>query len=451
MTHNAEMDDYGLCVFVGPVRVAILRLDPATQEFSLEYTAEWARSRRGFALSPHLPLSGGAGSASIRRFIENLLPEGRALDVASVHSNIQKNNIFGLIRQLGRETAGALSFLPANQTPQTLAPALRAVSAAELQERIDSRNEVPFTVWDGKVRMSVAGFQDKLLVLMDGQKIYLAEGSLASTHILKPEPLNSATPHMVANEHFCMRLTSRLSLRRFGQDHAAAVDIIRVPSPVLSVTRFDRKGDASGVERRHVVDGCQALDMPVSAKYERNMGNGKDVQHIRDGVGFEALMSTRQYLVQPAVGVRKLLVWAITTLLLGNSDAHGKNISFYCTRAGLNVAELYDLVSVVQYDSQQYEHDLAMAFGDVFDLSEIGGFALADFCKRTGTSRTYFARELTTLCKIAIDEAPLQAADPVYREEEVPLVQKIAAFVTERANALLAMAPIIPKFRNDFF
>lgn len=445
------MNDYALHLFVGQAFVGALAFDPVSEAFSFEYAPDWVSSKDGFALSPHLQLAGGATSGAIRRFIENLLPEGRALDVASVHSNITKNNIFGLIRHLGRETAGALSFLPVGQLPVTLAPALREVTRTELQQRIDTRNQVPFTVWDGKVRISVAGFQDKLLVLMDGETIFLADGALASTHILKPEPLNSATPCMVANEHFCMKLASRISQRRFGQDHAAAVQILRVPSPVLLIQRFDRSRVADGVQRIHVIDATQALDMPVSAKYERNFGNGHDVRHIRDGVSFARLMTIRQHLEQPAVGIQRLVLWGATTLLLGNSDAHGKNISFYVRKAGLSVAPLYDLVSVVQYDAQHYEHDLAMAFGDAFSLRDIRAYALADFCLRTGIARAYFARELTTLCKLAIEEATAQAIDPVYLGDEVLFVQKIAGYVIERAQALLAMAPEISKFKKDSF
>ena len=445
------MNDYALHLFAGQTLVGMLTFDPRSDTYSLIYAPEWAKNLRGFALSPHLPLAGGATSGAIRRFIENLLPEGRALDVASRYSNITKNNIFGLIRHLGRETAGALSFLPVGQTPQALAPQRREVTRDELQQRIDARNQVPFTVWDGKVRMSVAGFQDKLLVLMDREKMFLADGALASTHILKPEPLNSAMPFMVANEHFCMKLASRISQRRHGQDHAAAVHILRVPSPVLVIGRFDRQRVADSVQRIHTIDATQALDLPVSAKYERNFGNGQDVQHIRDGMSFARLMSTRQHLEQPAVGMQRLVFWTVTTLLLGNSDAHGKNISFYVRKAGLSVAELYDLVSVVQYDGQQYEHDLAMAFGDEFTLDNIRAYALADFCLSTGIARAFFARELTTLCKLAIDEATAQALDPVYQGDEVDFVQKIAAFVIERARALLKMAPDIPKFRKDNF
>ena len=459
---NSE-NEYALDLFVGQAFVARLEFHPEQDTFSLSYNPAWAADHRAYALSPHLPLDGEASSSSIRRFLENLLPEGRALDVASVHSNIQKNNIFGLVRYLGKETTGAVTFLPANQTPHALEPQFRELLHSELQERIKRRNEVPFTVWDGRVRMSIAGFQDKLLVNRVGERLFLVGGSLSSTHILKPEPLNSALPFMVANEHFCMKLASRMSVRRYGQDHVAEVDILRTPDPVLSIRRFDRRlGNVQFVhgpdgaklpvaERLHIIDACQATDIAVAAKYERNLGNGKDVAHIRDGASFERLFATRQYLEQPAVGIRRMTMWVVTTLLTGNSDAHGKNLSYYVSRAGLRVAELYDLVSVMQYDSQKLEHELAMAFGDEFKLEDVKSFALADFCERAKVSRPFFARELVALCEIAIVEALAQSADPIYTGEEVALVKNIADFVVQRAKLLLNLAKEIPKFNKNLF
>ena len=456
-------NEYALDLFVGQAFVAGLEFHPGQDTFSLTYSPQWITDRRGYALSPHLPLDGQASSSSIRRFLENLLPEGRALDVASVHSNIQKNNIFGLIRHLGKETTGAVTFLPASRTPQALEPQFRELTHVELQDRIQRRNEVPFAVWDGRVRMSIAGFQDKLLVNRVGDRLFLVDGSLSSTHILKPEPLNTAMPFMVANEHFCMKLASRMSLRRYGQDHVAEVDILRTPDPVLSIRRFDRQRRTDQfvdgpdgvklpvVERLHIIDGCQAADLSVAAKYERNLGNGKDVAQIRDGASFERLFAIRQYLEQPAVGIRRMTMWVVSTLLTGNSDAHGKNLSYYVGRGGLRVAELYDLVSVMQYDPQKLGHDLAMAFGDAFELEEVKSFSLADFCERARVSRSFFARELVALCEIAIAEASAQSADPVYTAEEVTLVKAIADFVTQRAKLLLNQAKEIPKFKKDMF
>jgi serine/threonine-protein kinase HipA len=464
--------DYALDIYAGEQIVARLGLDQSSDNFLLEYARSWIQATNGYALSPYLPFDTKASSHTIRRFLENLLPEGRALDVASVHTNIQKNNIFGLIRHLGRETSGGLTFLPAGQNPKTLSPLARELTLAELQERIDHRNQIPFSVWDGQVRMSIAGFQDKLLVHLHHGRLFLVDGSLSSTHILKPEPTSTALPCMVANEHFCMQLAARISLQRYKQNHVAKVDILRAPSPVLSVQRFDRKeqhltkevpilnqdGQSSGktvnlslMQRMHIIDGCQASDLSVAAKYERNFGNGKDVAHIRDGASFPKIFGIKAYLETPAVGVQRLVLWAVTTLLFGNSDAHGKNISFHVGRAGSNVAELYDLVSVMQYDASKLEHTLAMAFGDAFELEEVKSFALADFCVRCGISRSFFARELETLCNIALEQSPLQEQDRAYRGPEQEFVKLISSLVTQRATALKAMAKEISHYKSDLF
>lgn len=444
------MSDYALDIFVGGERIGELAWDPASDVFTLAYTQQWQKT--GFALSPHLPLSGAIAPVAIRRFLENLLPEGEALDTVSQYTNIARSNVLGLIRQLGKETAGALTFLPSGTTPQTLQPQMRALPDAELQARIDNRANQPFSVWDGRVRMSLAGFQDKLLVLRSGDKTYLADGALTSTHLLKPEPRRAALPHMVANEHFCMAWAGALSRRRYGVDYVAAVELLRVPSPVLCVRRFDREvipGAAArtAVRRLHIIDGCQAANLPVAYKYERNIGHGADVAHIRDGMSFEKIFGVRDQWLVPAQGMQRLVFWAATTLLLGNSDAHGKNISFYVERGGLRVAELYDLVSVLQYDPDLLEYSLAMAFGDAFELDNIRSFALADFCQRTKIPRATFARELKTLCRYAIEQAKIQAASPIYQGEEVPFVQRIAAFISQRAQFLLVQAGEIARYK----
>ena len=134
---------------------------------------------------------------------------------------------------------------------------------------------------------------------------------------------------------------------------------------------------------------------------------------------------------------------------IGNSDSHGKNISFFTDRTGLTPTPLYDLVSIVQYAA--FHHDLAMAFGDEFELEAVRSFALADFCMRMGIDRRYFARELTRLCEFALQEAPAQAADTAYTGEEVAFVRGLAQFVASRAQALLAIALDIPKFTADNF
>jgi len=43
-------------------------------------------------------------------------------------------------------------------------PDLRPITPEELSERIRKRQETPFSVWDGRVRLSIAGYQDKIAV-----------------------------------------------------------------------------------------------------------------------------------------------------------------------------------------------------------------------------------------------------------------------------------------------
>ena len=85
----------------------------------------------------------------------------------------------------------------------------------------------------------------------------------------------------------------------------ATVQLRHLPEPVLMVERFDRRTVAGNgntgetVDRLHVMDGCQALGLPVDAKYERLYGSGRDVKHIRDGARLPHFFALQQ-LFRPA-------------------------------------------------------------------------------------------------------------------------------------------------------
>jgi serine/threonine-protein kinase HipA len=313
--------------------------------------------------------------------------------------------------------------------PQTLVAALVAAMGNRRE-----REQIPFAVWDGRVRMSIAGNQDKLAVYLDADnRMYLAEGELASTHILKPEPANKRWPLLVANEHFSMSLARRLGLA------AASVSISRVPDPILVVERFDRAREAERVRRLHIIDGCQALDLPVAYKYERNFGSGRDVRDIREGVSFGRLFSIAQYTVEKAVTRLGLLRWALFQYLIGNADAHGKNVSFFCNPAGLALAPCYDLVSVVQYEG--LDHELAMAYGDEFRLEQIRPYDWAEFAASANIPRRLLAREMIRMGKAASEAAQRQAEESVYLGQEKVFVAQIAEFVRRQATSMADMAP----------
>ena len=437
------MSQHALNVFDTAARVGSLSYESLDETFSFGYDPHWVELAESYSISPHILMSGQpASSSTVRRFLENLLPEGRALDIVSTTHQVSKNNIYGLIRELGRETSGALSFVPEDAQPLRNGGSKREISREELSQRINERARVPFMVWDGRVRMSIAGYQDKLGVYLDHDRLYLVEGELASTHILKPEPLEARLPMLVVNEHFCMCLARRLGLV------AAPVSILRLPDPVLLIERFDRVRDAERVRRMHIIDACQALNFPVSYKYERNFGSGRDVHRIRDGASFPRLFSLAEYTVQKAVTRLALVRWALFNYLIGNCDAHGKNVSFFCRNDGLWLASFYDLVSVVQYDG--LDHELAMAYGDEFLLREITPFHWADFAHRTGTPRALLAREMRRIGKAALAAAPTQAVEATYVSEERAFVKRVSTFAQDQASKLLEMATPMLQVDSSF-
>ncbi len=432
--------------------------DPLEGGWTLAYAPAWLADPQAWPLSPALPLKppdGGYPPASVRRFLENLLPEGRALDIVAANRGVAKSNVFGLIRALGTETTGAIRFLPPGEDGRLDPPAQpwREVSLKELDERIAIRAQRPFVEWDGQVRMSIAGYQDKLPVFIDGDpadcgRLVLPDWPLASTHLLKPQPDEPGVPHMVVNEHFCMRLAHVLGLP------VAEVSLLRTPRPVLVVQRFDRvvhRGANEGhvrVERRHIIDTCQAADLPVSYKYERHIGSSGPAALYRDGVSLPRLFGQLDHVVRKAAGKLAMLRWALFQFVIGNCDAHGKNFSFFVEPAGLATAPWYDQVSVVQYP--RFSHEMAMAFGDEFNLDEVKAFALAQFARRCGIDRQLMVRESRRLRDgVAAHALPL-AQGASYDTEERTFAEQVAAFALDQAKRLHEAAREAARIGEDY-
>ena len=451
----ATASPHWLTLWADGRHVAALGYEPLSDRWSLDYEHDWVNTPEAFPLSPALPLeppAAGYAAGAVKRFVENLLPEGRALDITATTYHVSKSNIFALINALGTETTGAFRFWRSGEVPPSIgATPPREVTRDELNQRLSERDAIPLALWDGKVRMSIAGVQDKLMVYLDrplaeGGRMFLVEPPLASTHILKPEPGRPVTPQLVVNEHFCMSLAKRMGLP------VAEVSIYRTPRPVLVVSRFDRvvleEATGPAVQRLHIIDACQASDLPATYKYERNFGNSEHVRNLREGVSFKVLFDRVEQTVNKAAARLTMLRWALFQFLIGNSDAHGKNFSFFVHREGLEPAPWYDLVSVVQYPG--IDHELAMAFGDAFSLEEVGAFQLADFAKRCGVNRALLKREAARMAKLATEQAPLQAQAVEYLDDERPFADQLRDFIMGQASRLSALASDAAKVKDEF-
>ncbi len=410
-----------LAVYIDQTRLGSITFDGENDNYNLVYDPGWLEES-GFSISPHLE-PGDCKSESVKRFLANLLPEGKWLEELSIDRQISKSNIFGLIAAIGVETTGALTFRQNGENDEETPTTFRPVSREELRDRLAKRQQLSIANWDGTPRLSVAGVQDKLPVLIrpDGEMGF-GEGNLASTHILK----FGSKPDMrlVVNEFICMKLAHIAKLP------VAQVSLARYAEPVLIVERFDRLWASDQVERLHLIDGCQILDLPPTYKHERPFGKSGEGAKIRTGANLPNLFAVCRLCRIPALAIRDLLNWVLFQLLIGNSDAHGKNISFYVGRDGIDVAPAYDLVSVEIY-GDQYERDMAMAVGDTFAFNEIYAYQLADMCEECGLPQRQVATVLSGLCTSLI-----KAADSFDLSRD--LIGDEPAFGQELLNAIKA-------------
>lgn len=144
-----------LSVLLNMDSVGKLTFDGVNDEYSFEYKRSWLENN-GYAISPHISEI-EKNSEKIKRFLSNLLPEGKWLEELSVNNQISKSNIYGLIALIGKETTGALSFQYEDSNISTVMTSFREIPVKELEERIKVRNEISIAVWDNRQRLSTAG------------------------------------------------------------------------------------------------------------------------------------------------------------------------------------------------------------------------------------------------------------------------------------------------------
>lgn len=451
-----------LNIFLEQGLVGRLSNDPTSNRFAFEYAAQWIDGNRPFALSPQLPLlrppgqTDDAHSACVRQFFENLLPEGQGLEAASVLYQVSKSNLAGLLVHLGKDMAGALRVeivKPMAQSagapegsPQPSTSILRPLSHAELSGRIRSRDQQSFIIWDGKIRMSIAGYQDKIVAYEnEGSWSFVEGGPLASNVIIKPEPVKAVMAGMTGNEFMCMSLSRAIGLP------TARVRLDHVPEPVLVIHRFDRLTSLDGtrVQRLHVIDGCQALGISSAFKYERPHGDKVDVRDIRDGASLAHLFELLTQSANPVAQRVELLRWVIFQVLIGNTDAHAKNLSFYCGTDGLRLTPAYDMLCAPAFAQPILEDTYAMAIGDAFMPAELTPFEWAEFANLCRLPQRLVSNELKRL-GLAI-QTQLPSIGRLAAQNGVPaqVVSAVSNSISEMCDRQLAIAGRITQISAD--
>ena len=142
--------------------------------------------------------------------------------------------------------------------------------------------------------------------------------------------------------------------------------------------------------RKHIIDGCQALNLNVMHKYERAFG--KELKDYKEGVSFKKIFTLIEKCSSPIIAKKNIITWIIVNLCLGNSDAHGKNISFFIEKNKMELTPFYDIVNIEIYENK-YDTDFAMGIDTAFNQKELGSFQIIEFCKDLKINLKGFIKE----------------------------------------------------------
>jgi len=374
-------------------------------KLSFSYSKQWLSSTNPQPLSCSLPLGVEVFEDNqCRPFFSGLLPEGELRRLLARQFQLSDGNSFGLLNEIGGECAGAVTFLEQGQQPRTQsANTVHWLDENELVNILNDLPRRPMLAGDDGLRLSLAGAQDKLPVVVDKDRIGLAMNGTPSTHILKSAI--ATLDDSVVNEHFCMQLAAALKLD-------AAHSLIRTAGThrFLLVERYDRTRTTQGQsERVHQEDFCQALGRPSETKYQHE--GGPDLNDCFELIRTETRPS--------APSVLKFLDALIFNTLVGNHDAHAKNLvstAVYpelTSKMAMKIASQYTFKGLMPRHWEQ--------------LASANGLAVPQVLKRVNT----IATQLPTLA----DRVYTQSIDFDFQEH--PVAQRIVQLIHSRCTMTL--------------
>ncbi|HBG05105.1 MAG: hypothetical protein A2075_24135 [Geobacteraceae bacterium GWC2_58_44] len=355
-------------------------LDRNGARLGFRYDGEYLAGSGALPLSRLLPLRECAfDDTATRAFFANLLPEGEIRRQVARQLGVSQENVFSLLEGIGGDCAGAVSLLRPGALPGSSGH-YRPISPEDLSRELATLPAHPLLAGEEGVRLSLAGAQNKLPLYVEEGKFFVPEGNAPSSHILKTaiERLEGT----VVNEAFCMNLAQRVGL---PVPRAEVVDI--AGQQVYLIERYDRARLASGsIERLHQEDFCQALGVIPEMKYEQE-----------GGPGFAACFKlVQEWSAEPILDSLNLLRWALFNFLIGNADAHAKNLSFLYRAGTVRLAPFYDLLSTAVYE--RVNNRFAMKMGGQKDPRYLTADHLLGFALEAGIGRRAVRAQLLELC-----------------------------------------------------
>jgi serine/threonine-protein kinase HipA len=332
-------------------------------QMHFQYIESWLDGSGAVPLSQSLPLRKERFSQKeCRGYFGGILPEASNREVVARNLGISARNDFAMLKEIGGECAGAVTFVPTGDRLSENPNSHRTLSSSELAAVLRELRKRPLLAGQEGIRQSLAGAQDKVAVCLSGDEISLPLDEAPSTHVLKPAV--ERFEGVVQNESLCMRLAAAIGLPT-AKVEARSVEGM----DYLLVERYDRFYRKDSIhepvlQRLHQEDFCQALGIFSEMKYQNEGGPSLK----------QCFALLRKVSSAPAVDLARLLDAVIFNYLVGNNDAHGKNFSLlYCGLGTddphVGLAPLYDILSTVYYP--ELSRTMAMKLGGEYSSAKV--------------------------------------------------------------------------------
>ena len=402
-----------LHIFYRSYCVGVLSINDQ-QLYQFQYDQAWLDKLDCFALSCSLPLQAQAFDHLLSySFFSNLIPEGDLRYKIARLLGISEGNDFALLEAIGGEVAGAISL--SNEVDNLLHSSAkqRDLTAKELSSVVKQLESQPFLINEEGLRLSLAGAQNKLPIIYQDQQFALPLGQTPSTHILKPDPRRKGLPQLAINEAFCMSLAKNCKL------NTANVELINVDGQdCVLVQRYDRLNQ----QRLHQEDFCQAMGIVPFNKYESE--GGPSFANCATMID--------QYSSRPAADKKRLLHWTIFNYIIGNADAHGKNLSFLQQPKRV-VSPFYDLLSTAIYP--ELNQRMSMKVGGENRPKWLMDRHWKKYCTEISVPYKMLQREAKTLTNLVSEKAELLAQNNTFSHQP-EVTMKIKKVIEERQKWL---------------
>ncbi|MDR2893540.1 MAG: type II toxin-antitoxin system HipA family toxin [Deltaproteobacteria bacterium] len=386
-----------------------------------KYAPDWLESEDSFPISLSLPFQREFFSKEVSSsFFDNLLPEEEVRKQVADNKRLSTDDIFGLLQAIGADCAGALSILLPGQESRHNKHTYQPLSASDLPAFLAEQRINPLGTGDKYARLSLAGAQSKTSIFLSGdspQRYARPCDGAPGTHIVKPVSLSF--PNLAENELFCMLLA-----QAFGLDTPEA-GLTPTLERAFLIRRYDRRQTPDGIRRIHQEDFCQALGVPRAKKYQNH-----------GGPSYQQCFTVLDNCHEPEEERLKLFRWAVFNYLIGNADAHAKNISLlYDDPPKPRLAPFYDLVCTTVYPLNK---NMAMKIGRKGNPDHVYGSdwdKLIAHAKISLGDGRHILQEMGTLPSFLLDGA---RDDFLFMYGQVPVIHQIVTIINERAGLVLS-------------